>query len=72
MEDVMVRYDGTVRNSLGDVIQFLYGEDGFDGTAIETQFLDTMFMNDKYATHSHTHLRNECHTFRGRRRSDAV
>ncbi|KDP43701.1 hypothetical protein JCGZ_22328 [Jatropha curcas] len=27
MEDIMVKYDGTVRNSLGDVIQFLYGED---------------------------------------------
>ncbi|GKC40857.1 DNA-directed RNA polymerase II subunit 1, partial [Tanacetum coccineum] len=28
MEDIMVKYDGTVRNPLGDVIQFLYGEDG--------------------------------------------
>ncbi|GFY88058.1 RNA polymerase II large subunit [Actinidia rufa] len=27
MEDIMVKYDGTVRNSIGDVIQFLYGED---------------------------------------------
>jgi DNA-directed RNA polymerase II subunit RPB1 len=30
VEDIMVKYDGTVRNSLGDVIQFLYGEDGMD------------------------------------------
>jgi DNA-directed RNA polymerase II subunit RPB1 len=28
MEDVMVKYDGTVRNSGGQIIQFLYGEDG--------------------------------------------
>jgi DNA-directed RNA polymerase II subunit RPB1 len=28
MEDIIVKYDGTVRNSAGDVIQFLYGEDG--------------------------------------------
>lgn len=28
MEDVMVKYDGTVRNCLGDILQFLYGEDG--------------------------------------------
>lgn len=27
LEDVMVAYDGTVRNSLGDVVQFVYGED---------------------------------------------
>ena len=39
MEDVMLRYDGTIRNSMGDVIQFLYGEDGMDGTAIEGQKL---------------------------------
>ncbi|GMH06584.1 hypothetical protein Nepgr_008424 [Nepenthes gracilis] len=28
--DIMVKYEGTVRNSLGCVIQFLYGEDGMD------------------------------------------
>lgn len=39
MEDVMVRYDGTVRNSLGDVVQFVYGEDGMDATFIEKQYL---------------------------------
>ena len=30
-------YDGTVRNSCGDVLQFVYGEDGMDGTAVESQ-----------------------------------
>lgn len=29
-EDLCVQYDGTVRNSGGNVIQFAYGEDGFD------------------------------------------
>jgi DNA-directed RNA polymerase II subunit RPB1 len=28
MEDLMVRYDGTVRNSSNEILQFLYGEDG--------------------------------------------
>ncbi|CAK8998724.1 DNA-directed RNA polymerase II subunit RPB1 (RNA polymerase II subunit B1) (DNA-directed RNA polymerase III largest subunit) [Durusdinium trenchii] len=37
LEDVMVRYDGTVRNGRGDIIQFLYGEDGMDGAFVETQ-----------------------------------
>lgn len=36
------RYDGTVRNAVGDVIQFLYGEDGMDGAAIESQKLDAL------------------------------
>ena len=48
MEDVMVKYDGTVRNSLGDVIQFLYGEDGMDATYLEKQsFSSYSLSNDK-------------------------
>ncbi|PHT47366.1 hypothetical protein CQW23_11574 [Capsicum baccatum] len=42
MEDIMVKYDGTVRNSLGDVIQFLYGEDEMDSVWSETQKLDSL------------------------------
>ena len=33
MEDMMVKYDGTVRNAGGEVLQFLYGEDGMDATS---------------------------------------
>ena len=40
LEDVMVKYDGTVRNSLGDVVQFAYGEDGLDGASVESQSID--------------------------------
>ena len=41
METVMARYDATVRNARGCVIQFLYGEDGMDGQRIERQVFDT-------------------------------
>lgn len=37
MEDVTIRFDGTVRNSLGDILQFQYGEDGMDGSRIVQQ-----------------------------------
>lgn len=37
LEDVGAMYDGTVRNSLGDVIEFIYGEDGLDAIYIEQQ-----------------------------------
>ena len=37
LEDAMVQYDSTVRNSLGDLTQFIYGEDGMDGAFIERQ-----------------------------------
>jgi DNA-directed RNA polymerase II subunit RPB1 len=47
MEDLVVHYDGTVRNSLGEVVQFVYGEDGMDGTYIEKQTFDITTMDDK-------------------------
>ena len=40
MEDVMVKYDHTVRNSLGEIIQFIYGEDAMAGEFIEKQKLE--------------------------------
>lgn len=40
LEDVSARYDGTVRNSLGDIIQLLYGEEGLDAMNIEKQGMD--------------------------------
>ena len=33
----MVNYDGTVRNSVGQLIQFRYGEDGLAGEHVEFQ-----------------------------------
>jgi DNA-directed RNA polymerase II subunit RPB1 len=47
LEEVMVKYDGTVRNSLGDIIQFLYGEDGLDGAHIENQRVDIIRCSDE-------------------------
>lgn len=44
MEDCKVNYDGTVRNAGGNIVQFLYGEDGMDPTKIEKQRLDTIEM----------------------------
>ncbi|KAJ2158302.1 DNA-directed RNA polymerase II core subunit rpo21 [Coemansia sp. RSA 552] len=37
LEDIMCHYDGTIRNSQGQIIQFVYGEDGMDGCFIEKQ-----------------------------------
>lgn len=36
LEDVMVKYDGTVRTSREVMIQFLYGEDGMAAEHFET------------------------------------
>jgi DNA-directed RNA polymerase II subunit RPB1 len=50
LEDVMVKYDGTVRNSLGDIVQFVYGEDGMDGQHIEKQKVDFIVCSDEKFT----------------------
>lgn len=47
LEDVMVKYDGTVRNSMGDIVEFVYGEDGLDGAKVEKQSIDTVPLSHK-------------------------
>ena len=47
LEDVTICYDGTVRNSTNNVIEFAYGEDGIDGAMVERQKLITHGLNDK-------------------------
>jgi DNA-directed RNA polymerase II subunit RPB1 len=45
MESVMVAYDGTLRNSVNQVIQLRYGEDGMDATHIEFQNMPSLKPN---------------------------
>ena len=37
LEDLKVEYDMSVRNNKGKIIQFAYGDDGFDSTRVENQ-----------------------------------
>ena len=46
LEDIIVNYDGTVINSMGNIIQFIYGEDGMAGEYIEDQKFETLKMDD--------------------------
>ena len=45
LEDIKVEYDMTVRNNKRKIIQFAYGEDGFDTVKIENQALPLMKMS---------------------------
>lgn len=47
MESVMVNYDGTVRNSVGQLIQLRYGEDGLCGELVEFQHMPTVKLSNK-------------------------
>lgn len=53
MEDAKIYYDQTVRNAAGSIIQFMYGEDGMEGTKIEQQIvphidMDILGMSEAY------------------------
>lgn len=39
LEDLMSKYDGTVRDSTGSIVQFCYGEDGMDGAKVFICFI---------------------------------
>ena len=40
LESIKIYNDSTLRNSDGSIVQFKYGDDGFDPTTIEKQFVD--------------------------------
>ena len=45
LEDLKVEYDMTVRNSKGKIIQFAYGDDGFDTVRVENQVIPLVGMS---------------------------
>lgn len=45
LEDLKVEYDGTVRNNMGKIVQFTYGEDGVDTTRVENQNINLVNMS---------------------------
>ena len=53
LEDVMVCYDGIVSNSLGDLIQFNYGEDGMDGAFFEKQSIESFGLSNREFEHNY-------------------
>ena len=45
LEDLKVEYDMTVRNSKGKIVQFAYGDDGFDSIRVENQVIPLVGMS---------------------------
>jgi DNA-directed RNA polymerase III subunit RPC1 len=54
LEDLCVMYDNSVRNSLGEVVQFKYGDDGLDPANMEGKDqpcdFQRVYMHAKYKT----------------------
>ena len=61
LEDIKVEYDMTVRNSIGKIIQFRYGDDNFDSTKTENQKipLASMTVEDIYNYYDIAGINNE-------------
>jgi len=47
MEDLKVNFDLSVRNANGKIIQYMYGEDGYNYSKIESQYLDLLDLDFK-------------------------
>lgn len=45
LEDLKVEYDMTVRNNKGRIVQFAYGDDGFDSMKVENQIIPLVGMS---------------------------
>ena len=45
LEDIYVTYDQTVRNHMGKIVQFAYGDDCFDSTKVENQSIPLVEMS---------------------------
>jgi DNA-directed RNA polymerase II subunit RPB1 len=70
MEDVMVKYDGTVRNAGGEVLQFLYGEDGMDAVALESAKLPHIGIPQGKMKATYEHLITSPHYGKDKERVD--
>ena len=47
LEDLKVEYDMTIRTNKNKIVQFQYGDDGFDTTKVEDQELPTVEMSSQ-------------------------
>ncbi|VDL22627.1 unnamed protein product [Hymenolepis diminuta] len=59
LEDLTVTYDGTVRDSRDDIVQFKYGSDGFDPCEMEVDSFPVDFDRELINVKAHYPCRNE-------------
>ena len=59
MEDLKVSHDLSVKNASGKIIQFLYGDDGYNYTKIEGQYLDLLDLDFNRLQEKHRFNTNE-------------
>ena len=61
MEDMKIGFDGLLKNSIGDIVQFAYGDDGYDGCMLNSQILPPhLDWITKYTRTNKIHLPVDC------------
>lgn len=65
MEDIMVKYDGTIRNANDRVIQYVYGDSGSDTTKQYEYFIKLIEMNNQEITSKYLFTTQELETSNG-------
>ena len=70
LEDLKVEYDMTVRDNMGRIIQYAYGDDGIDTTRVENQTVPIVGMSieDIYGHYDLTNTAKEIYTKDANRR----
>ena len=53
LENITISYDGSARNADGSIVQFQYGDDGFDPMRIENQYLPAWDLPGKDCDYLH-------------------
>jgi DNA-directed RNA polymerase II subunit RPB1 len=59
MEDLKVSHDLSVKNAGGKIVQFIYGEDGYNYAKIESQYLDFLELDFNRLQEKHRFNHNE-------------
>lgn len=63
MEDISVKHDHTVRDSANNIIQFQYGEDGYDANQLESVSIDFHTVSNAEFIKRYCHIDTESHSY---------
>lgn len=63
MEDISVKPDHTVRDSANNIIQFQYGEDGYDANQLESVSIDFHIISNSDFIKRYCHIETEAHSY---------
>lgn len=70
LEDIMVKYDGTVRSSNNNIVQYIYGDSGIDTVKQYDQKLETILMGNEEIRKKYVFNKNELEKYKNYSETD--